>query len=162
MFLIMFNTGHALLLPGGRILRPRSVRINGAEMPRNVIRPWPQTRSVRGFEQVEFRSWDRTFHIHGQSTTASIPRQQARQQTGNARMIAMASTRHDREDSADAFSPPTVRSLRQSTNATSSLTRPVRVRGQATNFPCRRIAVSTFAALGFPVPIRIISLYGHV
>lgn len=162
MFLIMFKTGHALLLPGGRILRPRSVRINGAEMPRNVIRSWPQTRSVRGFGRVEFRSWDRTIHVHGQSTTESIPRQQTRQRTGNARGRAMASTRLDREDAADVFSPSTARSLGQSTNATSSETRTVRVSERATCFPCQRLAVSTFAAFGFPVPIHVIPLYGNV
>jgi hypothetical protein len=161
-FLIMFNTGHALLLPGGRILRPRSVRTNGAEMPRNIIRQWPQTRSVRGFGQVKFRSWERTFHIHGQSTTASIPRQQTRQRAGNARGIAMASTPPGRGDAADMFSPLTVRILGQSPTATPSLSGTVRIREQATSCPCRRIALSTFAALGFPVPIHIILPYGNV
>ena len=44
MFLIMFKTGQALLLPPGRIWSPRHGRETGAEQPRNVTGSWPQTR----------------------------------------------------------------------------------------------------------------------
>ena len=75
-FLIMFKTGQALLLPGGRSSSPRNGRETGAEQPRNVTGSWPQTRHFHEIEPVQDRTQPRVSHVHEQSVirVQSTPR----------------------------------------------------------------------------------------
>jgi hypothetical protein len=55
-FQIIFNSGQALPLPGGRFSWPRIGRGGGAERLRNMYRSWPQTRLGHGHDLVQCRT----------------------------------------------------------------------------------------------------------
>ena len=57
-FQIIFNSGQALPLPGGRFSWPRIGRGGGAERLRNMYRSWPQTRHGHGHDLVQCRHTD--------------------------------------------------------------------------------------------------------
>jgi hypothetical protein len=161
-FLIMFNTGHALLLPGGRFLSPRHGRETGAEQPRTIKVAWPHTRHIHESELVQDRTQPRFGQVHKQSVTALRPRPQSRSQT--VRVLAQATVSIVRElaAAADVNCPQAVLNREQSTVVNWSRTKFVRERGQAKSGSPRSIAVSAWASANFPVFIQIISPYEHV
>ena len=162
MFLNVFKPVQALLLSSLRFLRPRSSRGEGAEQPRNVTDSWPQTRQFHERGQAQYRARTQTICVHEQSTSMFRPRRQARQQTVRIREVATASTVRKQAFARNASYPQTVRSLKPSTSATSSLTRIGHEPRQSENHPRRRIAVSDSPLTSFPVHIRIIPVYVHV
>jgi hypothetical protein len=100
-FLIMFKTGHALLLPGGRFLSPRSGRGLDAECPRNspASRPWPWP--VR--DRVQSETSPHPLHDHGrvQSVIVSWPCPQPRPQSVPVRVPVRAEAVRDQSTSAN-------------------------------------------------------------
>ena len=77
MFLIMFKTGHALLLPGGRFLSPRSGRGLDAECPRHRPACWPWPCPVRDRVQSETSPQPRLDRNQSVSVVVSGPRMSA-------------------------------------------------------------------------------------
>ena len=162
MFLIMFKTGHALLLPRGRFLSPWHGREVCAKQSRKATGSWPQTRHIHENKLVQDRTQPRIGHVRKQSVTALTPRHQSRSQTIRVRAQATASIVREQAAAADVNCPQTVRSLKQSSAATWSQTQFVRDRGPVKSDPRRRIAVSAWASASFPVFIQIIAPYEHV
>ena len=162
MFLIMFKTGHALLLPGGRSSSPRHGRETGAEQPRTVTGSWPQTRHFHEIEPVQDRTQPRVGHVREQSVSVFNPRQQSHPRTVRVRAQATASIVREKAMAANANCPQTVRSREQSTLVNWSRTQFVRDREPAKSDPRPRIAVSAWVSANFPVFIQIISPYEHV
>ncbi len=162
MFLIMFKTGQALLLPGGRSSRPRHGREAGAEQPRNVTGSWPQTRHFHDIEPVQDRTQPRVSHVHDQSLIPFSPRHESRPRTVRVRAQATASIVREQTAAADVNQPQTGRSREQSSSANWSQTQFVRNRGPAKSNTRRCIGVSAWASANFPVIIQIISPYEHV
>ncbi len=158
----MFNTGHALLLPGGRFLSPRHGHEVCAEQSCKVTGSWPQTRHIHENKLVQDRTQPRIGHVRKQSVTALKPRQQSRSQTVRVRAQATASIVREQAAAADVNCPQTVRSRGQSTFANWSRTQFVRDCGPAKSDPRRRIVVSTWASANFPVCIQIFPPYEHV
>jgi hypothetical protein len=161
-FLIMFNTGHALLLPGGRFLSPRHGREVGAKQSRKITGSWPQTRHFQENELVQDRAQPRVSHVRERSVTAFNLRQQSRSQTVRGLARATASIIRERAAAANPNCPQRGRSREQSTFANGSRTQFVRDPGPATIDPHFRIVVSAWVTAGFPVFIQIISRYEHV
>lgn len=162
MFPIMFKSGQALLLPGGRSSRPRHGREAGAEQPRNVTRSWPQTRHFHDIEPVQDRTQPRVSHVHDQSLIPFSPRHESRPRTVRVRAQATASFVREQAAAAVVNRPQIGRSREKSSSTNWSQTRFVRDRGPAKTDPRRRIAVTAWASANFPVFIQIISPYEHV
>ena len=162
MFPIMFKSGQALLLPGGRSWSPRHGRATGAEQPRNVTGSWPQTRHIHEIELVQDRTQPRVGHVREQSVIAFSPRQQSRPRTVRVRAQATASIVSEQAAAAVVNQPQTGRSREQSSPANWSQTQFVSDRGPAKTDPRRRIAVSSWALANFPVFIQTISPYEHI
>jgi hypothetical protein len=161
-FPIMFNTGHALLLPGGRFSSPRQGREVGAKDSRKVTGLWPQTRHFHENELVQDRTQPRFGHVREQSETACNPRHRSHPRTIRVRAQAAASVARNQAAAADVNHPQTLRSLEKSWSANWSHTRFIRKRGPAKNYPHRRIALSTRAWANFQVSTQIITPYEHV
>jgi hypothetical protein len=161
-FPIMFKTGQALLLPGGRSWSPRHGRETGAEQPRNFTGSWSQTRHFHESEPGQDRTQLRIGHVREQSVIAFSPRQQSRPRTVRVRAQATASIVREKAEAADVNPPQTIRSLKQSSPTNWSQTRFVRNRGPATIDPRPRIVVSAWVTANFLVPIHIILPYEHV
>jgi hypothetical protein len=119
----------------------------------------PQTRQFREREQAQNRPQTRFFHVRKQSANTASPRKQTQEQTVRIRAQATASTGRDRESAADTNCPQTIRSLALSTTVISPLTNIGREPRLAEHFPSRRIVVSIFPFVSFPVRIRIIPAY---
>jgi hypothetical protein len=119
----------------------------------------PQTRPFREREQAKNRSQTRVIHVREQSANTTSPRAKTRQLTVRIRDQATTSTGRDRESAADTNCPQTVRSLALSTTVISPLTNIGREPRLAEHFPSRRIVVSIFPLVSFPVRIRIIPAY---
>ena len=119
----------------------------------------PQTRPFREREQATNGSQTRAIHVREQSANTTSPRAKTRQQTVRIRAQATASTGRDQESAADTNCPQTVRGLALSTTVISPLTNIGREPQRAACFPSRRIVVSIFPPVGFPVRIRIIAAY---
>ena len=162
MFLIMFKTGQALLLPGGRFSGPRHGREAGAEQPRTVTGSWPQTRHFREIELVRDRTQPRVGHVREQSVIAFSSRQQSRPRTIRVHAQATASIVREQAVAAVVNRPQTIRSREQSASVNWSQTQFVRDREPAMNDPRCCIAVSAWVSANFPVLIQIISPYEHV
>ena len=162
MFLIMFNTGHALLLPGGRVSRPRNCREAVAHQPRYVMYSWPQTRHWLEREQVQCRTRTQIVRVRKQSASASCPRKQLHSQTLRVHGQATASIVHERAATAGVNCPQTIRSREQSTFTNWLPTQFVRKREPSNNYPHRCIAVSACASANFPVHIQTIPFYDRV
>lgn len=94
-FLIMFKTGHALLLPGGRILRPRMRREADAGQPLDSRVSRPRQWLFRDLKSATVRAQPRTIRGREQSATAFRPRPQTRQRIVLSRELATASTVHE-------------------------------------------------------------------
>ena len=161
-FLIMFRTGHALLLPGGRFLSPRHGCEVGAKQSRKVTGLWPQTRHSQDNKLVQDRAQPRVSHVREQSETACNPRHRSYPRT--IRVLAQASASIGREEAMAAVGnrPQTIRSFKQSSPANWPRTQFVRDRGPAKTDPRRRIAVSSWAFANFPVFFQTISPYEHI
>jgi hypothetical protein len=161
-FLIMFKTGQALLLPGGRFWSPRPGREAGAEQPRNATGSWLQTRHFRDIEPVQDRTQPRIGHVHDQSLIPFKPRHESHPRTIRVRAQATASIVSEQAGAADVNQPQTGRSREQTSSANWSQTQFVRDRGPAKSNTRRCIGVSAWASANFPVFIHIISPYEHV
>ena len=159
MFLIMFKTGHALLLSSLRFLSPRNGRDDGAKQPRNEMDLWPQTRPFHARGQSQFRAWTQIIRVREQSTSVFRPRQQAWQQTVHIREASTAFTGRKRELAVAINCPQSVRRLELSTPMKLPQTGIGRAFQQATNRPRHRIAVSILPPTSFPVHIQIIPAY---
>ena len=159
MLLIMFRTGHALLLPGGRFSRPRSGRGASAEQPRNIGNSWPQTRLFHEHGQAKCRTRTRIIRVHEQSISAFCPHPRIRLQTVHIRDFSAAFTRRNRGLAADIQCPQTVR--RHELSTPTSLPQPGIgfVFQHATNRSRHRIAVSILPPISFPVHIQISPTY---
>ena len=162
MFPIMFKTGQALLLPGGRFSGPRHGRETGAEQPCTVTGSWPQTRHFHEIKPVQDWTQPRVGHVREQTVSAFNPRHQSHPRTVRVCAQTTASIVHEQAAAADANCPQTIRSREQSTVVNWSRTQFVRDRGPAKSDPRRRIAVSAWASADFPVFIQIIAPYEHV
>jgi hypothetical protein len=161
-FPIMFKTGQALLLPGGRFSGPRHGREAGAEQPRTVTGSWPQTRHFHEIEPVQDRTQPRVGHVREQTVSAFNPRHQSHPRTVRVCAQATASIVREKAVAAVVNRPQTIRSLKQSTSANWSQTQFVRRHGLTKNNPRPRVAVSTWVSANFPVFIQIILPYEHV
>lgn len=154
MFLIMFKTTHALLLPGGRFLRPRNSRGEAVNQSRNMNCSRPQTRHVREYEQAQDRSQSRSIHVREQSASAFSPRPQARQQPVRIRDHGAVSTGSAREAATDANRPQSGRRREMFASEVSTRTGIRRKSELTTNRPWRDIVVATAPPTTFPVLIR--------
>lgn len=157
-FLIIFNTRHALLLPGGRFWSPRNGRGEGTEQPHAVMDSWPQTRQFHERGQATSRARTQTIRVREQSVNTFSPRPPARQQTVRSRDLATSFAVRKRELPADTNCPQTVPRLELSISTTSSLTVVHELR-QGEYHPRRSIAVSVSPLTSLPVHIRIIPAY---
>jgi len=158
-FPIIFKTGQAEPLVRTRIQRPRSSRGASAEQAGDMNRLRPQTRLFHGREQAQGRTRTHLILVCEQSANAITPRAQTRQQTVRFRDQATASTGCDQEPTADTNCPQTVRNLALSTSPISPLSEVVNELRLAKKNPCRRIVVSIFPPISFPVRIRILPVY---
>jgi hypothetical protein len=127
-FLIMFNTGQALLLPGGRFSWPRIGRGGVAERLRNMHCSWPQTRIGHGHDLVQCRTRTQSVRVRIQSAAAFCPRQRSGARTVHIHGQATASIVHERTTAADLICPHPVRDHDRdlSVSAHSPCSRPVR------------------------------------
>ena len=109
-FLIMFKTGHALLLPGGRFLSPRNGRGLDAECPRHrpASRPWPWP--IRDRVQSATSPQPRRDHGRIQSVTVICPCPQSRPQSVHVRDHVRAANIRIQSTSANYPCPRPVRS----------------------------------------------------
>jgi len=161
-FPIMFKTGQALLLPGGRSWSPRHGRETGAEQPRNATDSWPQTRHFHESEPVQDGTQPRVSHVHDKSVIPFNPCRESHPRTVRVRAPATASIVREQAGAADVNRPQTIRSRKESSPANWPRTQFVRDRGPAKTDPRRRIAVSSWASANFPVFIHTISPYEHI
>ena len=159
MFLIMFNTGHALPLAGARLLRPRGNRGEHAEYPCEVSGSWPRARQIRNHDSAENKTRTQTVRVREQSVSAFSPRKQARPRIGRVLGKAAASTVREPAAATATHCPQTVRSRKLSTSANSQSARTVREHGLAKNYPHHRIAVSISPPINFRVRIQTIPAY---
>lgn len=161
-FQIMFKSGQALPLPGGRFSCPRIGRGEGREGHRDMYRSWPQTRHSHGLDPAQCRTRTQTVRVREQSSTASCPRQQSHSQTVRNHELAMATIVRKQAAAAFRECPQTGRNPELSTLANWPRTRFVRNRRPAMNYPRRSIALSAWASVHFPVQIQMIPVYDHV
>lgn len=154
MFLIMFKTRHALLLPGGRFLRPRNGRGEAANQSRNMNCSRPQTRHVREYEQAQDRSQSRSIHVREQPVSAFSPRQQAQQRSVRIRDHGKVSTGNAREAATDVNRPQSDHRRELSASEVSTRTGIRHESELTTNRPWRNIAAATAPSTSFPVHIR--------
>jgi hypothetical protein len=139
-FLIMFKTGHALLLPGGRFLSPRSGRGLDAECPRN--------------------SPAHPLHDHGrvQSVTVSWPCPQPRPQSVPVRVPVRAEAVRDQSTSANYPCPRPVRSRAQSMTVSSPCSWTVRDRVESVKCPGHGCIASALRT----IHLHILSAYVRI
>ena len=156
MFVIMFKTGHALPLRERRTWCPRMSRGWYAEFPRNISRSWTWHRPVHGLDSAGNGTRTGTFRVREPSVSAFSPRQQSCPRTIHVHAQATASIVRERAAATDVNCPQTVRNREHSTSANWSRTQFHRAPGLAKNYPHRRIAVSIFPSIHFPVHVRII------
>jgi len=161
-FPIMFKTGQALLLPGGRFSRPRHGREAGAEQPRDVTGSWPQTRHFHDIKPVQDRTQPRIDRVREQSAIAFSSSRQSSPRTVHVRAQATASVVREQAAAAVVNRPQIGRSREQTSSANWSQTQFVRDRGPANSNTRRCIGVSAWASANFPVFIHIISPYEHI
>jgi len=161
-FRIIFNSGQALPLPGGRFSRPRIGRGIGAKRLRNRYCSWPQTRPGHGHDPVQCRSRTQTVHVREQSASADCPRPQSRSQSVRVHGLATDSFVHEQAVATVMDCPQPVRIRELSTNANWPRPRFVRSRRPAENCPRSGIASSTSSPTSFPVHIQPIPIYDHI
>ena len=159
MFLIMFNTRHALPLRSRRILSPRTGRGESAGQPRNIGNSWPHTRLFHERGQTQCRTWTRFVRVQEQSKSVFCPHPRIWQQTVRIHELATTFTEHSRETAADIQCPQSVHRRRFSSPANRPRTGTGRALQQATNCPRHRISVSFMSPTSFPVHIQLIPAY---
>ena len=156
MFLIMFKTGHALLLPGGRFPCPRSGGVENAEWSRDRAGSWPQTRHSRVLDSDV--NWPRphTMRACGQSMSPFNPRQQACQRMFRDLDKSLSLSVREQAFASDAnySSPVRVRELFMSANVSHS--RNVQAPLTAAQGLHRRIFVFALLSVNFPFHIQTI------
>lgn len=162
MFLNAFMTGQALLLSSLRILRPRSIRGEGAEQPRNLIDSWPQTRQFHEHGRTQHRAQSQTNRVHEQSASMFSSGKQARQ--GRVRILedGKASTARKQALAWNGRYSQTRSDLEQSIAANLASAGIVLEHRRAENSQCRSIAVSILPPPSFLVRIHSIPDYVHV
>lgn len=158
----MFNTGHALLLPGGRFSRPRNGRKTDADQPRHVMFSPPQARHFREREQAQDGPPAEAGNVREQSASAFCPCQQSRSQTVRIHERATVSFVHEIAAAACVSCPQTIRGREPSAPANRPHSQLVSKRGLTKNNPRHRITVSAWASACFPVLIQIIPPHEHV
>lgn len=162
MYLIMFETGHALPLAGARLLRPRGSRGEHAEHPREASGSWPRARQIRDRDSVGETTCPRTVHIREQSVSANCSRKQPCPRTVHVLGNATASTVREPAAPTATNCPQTVRCRELSTSPNWSRAQSVREHGPAANSRYRCIAVSILSPINFSVHIRITPAYDLV
>ena len=161
-YLIMFKTRHALLLPGGRILRPRSGRNNRAEQPRNGTAFWPQTRHIHEPGQARYKTRTRTIRVRIQSAGAFSPGVQSRSRFGRAFGSETTSPCPKLGTGAEELGQQTVRILGQSEFLTPFLPGTFHEIARPSRRSSQRIAVDAELPISFQVRVRILPTYDHV
>ena len=162
MFLIVFNTGHALLLTAVRVSRPRSGRGEEPKQPQGINRSWPHMRQIREREQAQYRTRTRIVHVREQSMSTFSPRQHPRQQPVHVRSHARTLAVRAKALAMAMSCPQTVRTLGPAAAAVSPQAHTVRGPGLAGEHSHHRIALSSQSPTVVPFRIRIISAYVHV
>lgn len=162
MFPIMFKTRHALLLPGGRNLRPRCGRNQGAERARRISDSWPQTRLGRERELIQVRTQPRVVRVREQSAHAEIPRQRAGLKSVHSHDSKTTSAGNGLALALDARRPNTVRVRGLATNMNLVCLGTFPARQRAMDYPRSRIVADFMPAVSFPLHIQMIPSYGHV
>ena len=162
MFQIIFNSGQALPLPGGRFSWPRIGRGEGVKRLRNMYRSWPQTRPGQGHDLVQCRSRMQSVRVRKQSASAFYPRQQSLPQSVRIHGQAMVSIVHERTTATVLDFPQPSQSCEPTKPANWPQTRFVRSRRPAMYYARRRIILSAWASTNFPVQIQMIPFYEHV
>lgn len=119
----------------------------------------PQTRQFREPEQAQNGPQTRVIYVPEQSANTTSPRAKKRLQTVRIRDQAKVATGRDQAAVASTDCPQTVRGLVLSTTVISPLTNIGREPRLAEHFPSRRIVVSIFPPVSFPVRIRIVPAY---
>ncbi len=114
----------------------------------------PQTPQFHGCDQAQGRTWTEIIQVRKQSTDTTSPRQAARQQNVRIRERTTDTTVREQALAMGANRPQTVRSLALSTSTISPLTNISREPRQAKHCPSRRIVVSMFPPISFPVHNR--------
>jgi len=153
-FLIMFNTGQALLLRQRRSLRPRNDRGLDAECPRRNPASRPCPCPVRDRVQPVTSPHPLLDRGRGQPVTVSWPRPQPRPQSVQVRVHVRAEAVRDQSLPANYPCPRPVRSRAQSMTVSSPWSCIVRDRVESATYPghgCivsvrRTIHLQTFSA----------------
>jgi hypothetical protein len=161
-FQIMFKSGQALPLPGGRFSWPRIGRGKGRGWLRNMRCSWPQTRHGHGHDPAQCRPRTQTVRVREQSASASCPRQQSRSHTVRKLGLATGSFVHGQATAAVMDCPQPVRSRGLSANVNCPRPRSVRSRRPAKNCPRSGITSSTSLPARIPFPIQPIPTYDHI
>lgn len=161
-FLIMFRTRHALLLPRGRILRPPGGRNQGAEQSHRISDSWPQTRLGHERELIRVRTQSRAVRVREQSAHALNPRQRTGQQSVRNHDSKTTSAGSDQAMALDARRPNTVRVRGLATNMNLVCLGTFPARKRAMDCPRSRIIPDFVPAVSFPLHIQMIPSYGHV
>jgi hypothetical protein len=158
-FFTMFNTRHALPLPGGRSSCPRRNRGGDAACPRENNDLCPRTRTVHVPDPATDRSGSRTVHVREQSVTSFSPRPQTCPRTGRVRVQATAWTVRSQALATDANCPWTVHGFGLSTSPFWPCPRFVREPQLSRRRPHRGLVVSCSRPIYFPANARIITAY---
>ena len=161
-FQIVFKSGQALPLPGGRFSCPRIGRGEGRGCLCDMYRSWPQTRPSHSHDLAQCRTWTQTVCVREQSASASCPRQQSRSQIVHVHGLATASIVLERATATVMECPQPVPSREPSTVANWPRSRFVHSRRAAMTYPRRSIALSAWVSVSFPVQIQTIPFYDHV
>ena len=161
-FLIMFKTRHALPLPGGRFSCPRIGRGAGAERLRNMNCSWPQTRHLREYKMVAFRTRKRIARDCERSVSAFNSCQQACSLTVRIRDGATAATVLEPASAMVIKCSQAIRRHDLSTPANPPRILTTRKFKLARNNSQYRNGSSTSWPASFPAHIQIIPHYEHV
>jgi hypothetical protein len=157
-FLIIFKTGHALLLPRGRFLSPRSGRGLAAECPRHRPANWPRPCPVRDGVQSENSPHPRPDRVRVQSVTISWPCPHPRPQPVHVRVGVRAANVRTKPVSVNSPCPRPVRSRAQSMTVSSPCSCPVRDRVESGKCPghgCIASALRTIHLQTLSAHVRI-------
>jgi hypothetical protein len=157
-FLIMCKTGHALLLPRGRFLSPRSGRGLDAGCPRQspASRPWPCP--VRDRVQNANSPCPRPDHVRSQSVTVFSPRPQPRPQSVHVRDRVRAANVRVQPVSVNNPCPCPVRSRAQSMTVSKPCSWTVRDRAESGNCPGQGCIASAMRT----IHLHILSAYVRI
>jgi hypothetical protein len=161
-FLIMFKTGHALLLPVGRMSSPRNSCALCAMCSRTSAVSCPQSRHGSDRKPALPLSHPRNIHVREQSPTTFGPRQQKRSETIRSCGSTTTALAKGHFKNVNLDCPRPVRVLEMA--AASTLEWPGTMHGQrpALNDSHLRIVPAYSADVCFPVQIKTVPAYVHV